>query len=151
MARASRSATATATLRARTFSVTCQLPPPVAFNVTSLPGAPLLRISSALVRSSPDRSISETTSASAAAWVARAPADGHTIFFSANSTHAANIHLFRKLPYDPVKDFQPLSMVARLDGHPVRELAVGAIRGVGPANEETPRLKLATLDGRRVA
>lgn len=47
--------------------------------------------------------------------------------------------------------YQPLSLVARLDGLPVRELAIGAVRGVGPANEETPRLTLATLDGRRVA
>lgn len=47
--------------------------------------------------------------------------------------------------------YQPLSMVARLDGEPIGALAIGALRGVGPANEETPRLKLATLDGRRVA
>lgn len=47
--------------------------------------------------------------------------------------------------------YQPLSLVARLDGEPVKDLALGAIRGVGPANEETPRLRLATLDGRRVA
>lgn len=50
----------------------------------------------------------------AASWVARAPADGHTIFFSANSTHAANIHLFRKLPYDPVKDFEPVTTIATI-------------------------------------
>ena len=50
----------------------------------------------------------------AAAWVARAPADGHTLFFSANSTHAANIHLFRKLPYDPVKDFEPVTTIATI-------------------------------------
>lgn len=47
--------------------------------------------------------------------------------------------------------YQPLSLVARLDGLPIRELAVRSIRGVGPANEETHRLRLATLDGRRVA
>ncbi len=47
--------------------------------------------------------------------------------------------------------YQPLSMVARLDGRTVVELALGQVRGVGPANEETPRLRLATLDGRQVA
>lgn len=62
--------------------------------------------------------------------------------------------LFAPLAGDPDRYlglYQPLSMVARLDGHPIRDLAIGALRGVGPANEETPRLKLATLDGRRVA
>ena len=47
--------------------------------------------------------------------------------------------------------YQPLSMVAKLRDMPIRELAVRAIHGVGPANEEGYRLKLATLDGRRVA
>lgn len=47
--------------------------------------------------------------------------------------------------------YQPLAMVARLNGAPVKDFALGAIRGVGPANELTPQLRLATLDGRRVA
>ncbi|MDB5797820.1 MAG: uncharacterized protein JWP36_1722 [Paucimonas sp.] len=40
---------------------------------------------------------------------ARAPADGYTVFISTNTTHAAAQHLFRKLPYDPVKDFAPVT------------------------------------------
>ncbi len=47
--------------------------------------------------------------------------------------------------------YQPLSLVAKLRDMPIRQLAVRSIQGVGPANEETHRLKLATLDGRRVA
>ncbi|MDP3854000.1 PAS domain-containing protein [Phenylobacterium sp.] len=47
--------------------------------------------------------------------------------------------------------YQPLSMVARLNGEPIREIIVHNVRGVGPANEETPRLRLVALDGRRVA
>lgn len=47
--------------------------------------------------------------------------------------------------------YQPLSLVAKLADMPIRELSIRAIHGVGPANEETHRLKLATLDGRRVA
>ena len=47
--------------------------------------------------------------------------------------------------------YQPLSLVAALDDRPIRELAVAALRSIGPANEETHRLRLATLDGRRVA
>lgn len=50
----------------------------------------------------------------AAASVARATPDGHTVFFGANSTHAANIHLFRKLQYDPVADFAPVTTVATI-------------------------------------
>jgi tripartite-type tricarboxylate transporter receptor subunit TctC len=50
----------------------------------------------------------------AAAWVARAAPDGHTIFFGANSTHAANVHLFKKLQYDPVADFEPVTTVATI-------------------------------------
>jgi tripartite-type tricarboxylate transporter receptor subunit TctC len=50
----------------------------------------------------------------AADMVAKSPADGYTILFTPNSTHAANIHLFKKLPFDPVKDFQPVGTVASL-------------------------------------
>jgi len=49
----------------------------------------------------------------AAQYVATQPADGYTIFIGTNSTHAANQSLYKKLPYDYVKDFQPLAGVAR--------------------------------------
>src|SRR5690349_24621505 len=41
--------------------------------------------------------------------VAKAPADGYTVLITTNTTHAANEHLFKKLPYDPVKDFIPVT------------------------------------------
>ena len=47
--------------------------------------------------------------------------------------------------------YQPLNMVSRLRGLPAQEFAVRSIRAMGPANEESPRLRLATLDGRRIA
>ena len=47
----------------------------------------------------------------AAEFVARAPADGKTLLFTSNTTHAINPVLFKKLPYDPVKDFKPIAMV----------------------------------------
>jgi tripartite-type tricarboxylate transporter receptor subunit TctC len=50
----------------------------------------------------------------AAAYVARAMPDGHTILFGANSTHAANVHLFKKLAYDPVADFAPVTTLATI-------------------------------------
>ena len=40
---------------------------------------------------------------------ARAAPDGYTVFITTNTTHAAAEHLFKKLPYDPVKDFAPIT------------------------------------------
>lgn len=45
----------------------------------------------------------------AAQAAARAPADGYTVLITTNTTHAANEHLYKKLPYDAVKDFVPLT------------------------------------------
>ena len=45
----------------------------------------------------------------AAQAAARAPADGYTLFFTTNTSQAANEHLYKKLPYDPVKDFAPIT------------------------------------------
>ncbi len=45
----------------------------------------------------------------AAQMVARAPADGYTVIISTNTTHAANEHLFKRIAYDPVKDFAPIT------------------------------------------
>ena len=42
-----------------------------------------------------------------------APADGYTLFFGSNSTLATNVALFKKLPYDPLVDFVPVSLVIR--------------------------------------
>lgn len=49
----------------------------------------------------------------AAQRVARAAADGYTVLITTNTTQAANPHLFRKLPYDPVTDFAPLTALGR--------------------------------------
>ena len=42
-------------------------------------------------------------------YVAKQPADGYTILVSAN-THVVNINFFKKLPYDPIKDFEPITL-----------------------------------------
>ncbi len=43
--------------------------------------------------------------------VKAAPADGHTFLVTTSTTQAANVHLYRKLPYDPVKDFTPIGKI----------------------------------------
>jgi hypothetical protein len=45
--------------------------------------------------------------------VLSAPADGYTVFIGSNSTLAVNTALFRHLPYDPLTDFAPLTMMMR--------------------------------------
>jgi tripartite-type tricarboxylate transporter receptor subunit TctC len=47
----------------------------------------------------------------AAELVARAPADGYTVLF-ANSSLSISPALYAKLPFDPVRDFQPISMAS---------------------------------------
>ena len=49
----------------------------------------------------------------AAQAAATAPADGHTVLITTNTTHAANEHLYKKLPYDPVKDFAPVTLLGK--------------------------------------
>ncbi len=46
--------------------------------------------------------------------VARAAPDGYTFLVGTVSTHAINPFLYSKLPYDTVRDFQPVSLIARL-------------------------------------
>ncbi|ASI70261.1 MULTISPECIES: Bug family tripartite tricarboxylate transporter substrate binding protein [Diaphorobacter] len=43
---------------------------------------------------------------------AKAAADGYTLFMGTVGTHAINQSLYKKMPFDPVKDFAPLSRVA---------------------------------------
>jgi len=44
--------------------------------------------------------------------VAKAPPDGYTILLGALSTHAVNPSLYAKMPYDAVKDFAPITLIA---------------------------------------
>ena len=43
--------------------------------------------------------------------VAKSPADGYTLLMATVSTHAINPGLYKKMPYDPVRDFAPLGRV----------------------------------------
>ena len=48
----------------------------------------------------------------AGAYVARAPANGYTLFLATIGTHAINQSLYQTMPYDSEKDFAPLSRLA---------------------------------------
>src|SRR5438876_1322316 len=43
---------------------------------------------------------------------ARSPPDGYTLFLGGVGSHAINPNLHEHLPYDPVKDFAPVSLIA---------------------------------------
>jgi tripartite-type tricarboxylate transporter receptor subunit TctC len=47
-----------------------------------------------------------------AADVANSPPDGHTLLMGTVGTHGINAALYPKLPYDPIKDFVPITLVA---------------------------------------
>jgi tripartite-type tricarboxylate transporter receptor subunit TctC len=47
----------------------------------------------------------------AAAEAARSAPDGYTLYMATTSTNATNVNLYESLPYDPVRDFQPLTLV----------------------------------------
>jgi tripartite-type tricarboxylate transporter receptor subunit TctC len=49
-----------------------------------------------------------------AEFVAKAAPDGYTIMGGTISTHAINASLYKNLPYDPVKDFAPIVLLARV-------------------------------------
>lgn len=67
-------------------------------------------------------------------YVAKQPADGYTIVMGAVATHAINPTLFAKMPYDPVKDFAPITLVADVPNvlvmHPGKaaELHINTVR-----------------------
>lgn len=49
-----------------------------------------------------------------ATYVAKARPDGYTLFGGTISTHAINASLYKNLGYDPVKDFEPVGLIAML-------------------------------------
>jgi len=67
-----------------------------------------------------------------------APADGHTVFVGSNSTLSTNAALFKKLPYDPLKDFAPVTLLSR-----------GACVIIVPANSRYQSLADLVQDARK--
>ena len=50
----------------------------------------------------------------AAGQFSKATPDGHTLMMVVDSTVTINPHLYRNLPYDPFRDFAPVSVITRL-------------------------------------
>ena len=49
-----------------------------------------------------------------AAFVARSAPDGYTILIGTSSTYAIAVSLYKRLPYDPTKDFAPIALLAEV-------------------------------------
>jgi tripartite-type tricarboxylate transporter receptor subunit TctC len=50
----------------------------------------------------------------AAERIAKSPADGHALLFNTIGPIAINVSLYDKLPFDPIKDFAPITLVAKV-------------------------------------
>jgi tripartite-type tricarboxylate transporter receptor subunit TctC len=76
--------------------------------------------------------------------VATAPPDGYTLLMGNNSILATNASLYKSLPYDPVKDFKPISLIGeqanilvvnpKIPAHSVAELIALAKAEPGKLN-----------------
>jgi tripartite-type tricarboxylate transporter receptor subunit TctC len=64
-------------------------------------------------------------------YVAKQPADGYTLAIGAVATHAINPWLFARLPYDPIKDFAPITLIAQVPNVLVMPPETAAKLGVG--------------------
>lgn len=62
--------------------------------------------------------------------VARAPADGYTLLMGTVGTHGINQSLYPKLPYDPIKDFAPVTLVAAVPNVLVMNTALAEKNGI---------------------
>ena len=87
----------------------------------------------------------------AATAVAKAPPDGYTLFFVPAGTLTTNATLYKKLPYDPAKDFTPIALTStvrlRAGGQSV---AAGAFdRGAGRLREGAAGPAVLRLDRHR--
>jgi tripartite-type tricarboxylate transporter receptor subunit TctC len=71
--------------------------------------------------------------------VAKSAADGYTILMGTVATHALNPLIYTKIPYDPVKDFAPVSLLATVPN-------VLAVHPSVPANNVAELVALAKKD-----
>jgi tripartite-type tricarboxylate transporter receptor subunit TctC len=92
---------------------------PVRWVVPFAPGGPtdaISRVLSARLAESLGQSVvienrSGASGAIGSEAVARAAPDGYTVVFGTQSTHASNLVFFPNMAFDPIRDFQPLTLV----------------------------------------
>ena len=77
-----------------------------------------------------------------AEFTAKAPADGYTVMTADNGTLVFNTALFRRLPYDPARDFRPVGLMARFPLF----LATGANPVAENVQALVARAKTGTVD-----
>ncbi|RPI46386.1 MAG: tripartite tricarboxylate transporter substrate binding protein [Betaproteobacteria bacterium] len=69
---------------------------------------------------------------------AKASPDGHTLLFSTSAAIAVSVSLYQRVPYDPVKDFAPVVLVATqpymLIAHPASVFSVKELIAAAKAN-----------------
>jgi len=68
-------------------------------------------------------------------YVAKQPGDGYTLVVGAVATHAINPWLFARLPYDPVKDFTPITLIAQVPNVLVMTPATATRLGVDSVSD----------------
>ena len=78
---------------------------------------------------------------SGAAEVAKSAPDGHTLLMGTVGTHAINVALYPKLPFDPVKDFVPVTLVAGVPNVLVMNPAAAQRYGVASVADLIKALK----------
>src|SRR4029450_5153788 len=62
----------------------------------------------------------------AAEVAAKAKPDGQTIFVCSNTAAASNVAMMKSLPYDPLKDFEPMTLIGRAPGFLIVNPAIEA-------------------------
>ena len=75
---------------------------------------------------------------------ARAAPDGHTLVMAGSASLATTVTIYKKLPYDPTKDFAPLALITRIP-------FVLVVNPSLPVNTVSDLIKLAKQDKGRLS
>lgn len=67
--------------------------------------------------------------------VAHSPGDGYTLLMGTVGTHGINRALYAKLPYDPIKDFVPITLVAGVPNVMVMQTEKARSLGINSVND----------------
>ena len=67
--------------------------------------------------------------------VAKSPADGYTLLMGTVGTHGINKSLYSKMPYDPQKDFAPITLVAGVPNVMVMNAEVAKAKGINSVKD----------------